>query len=431
LAVERPVAGSRRGRDGPPQAAALDEVVDLIASARPLAETLTRIALVVERLAPPAICAIELVDADGRHLRSGASPGLPDAYRAAVDGLEIGPDAGACGTAVYRRAAVIVRDIRLDPLFARWVALAEQLGLRACWSLPILDDRQGVIAAFALYHPTPCEPSDEEWRLVASMSGLVRLALMQHRREQALRRAKEEAETASQAKSQFLAHMSHELRTPLNAILGFSEVIREMLMGPLDDRYRQYGGDIHRAGQHLLTLIEDVLDLAKIETGRMELIEEEVAIRDLLASCRQMVRETAERAGVTISTQVAPALPPLHGDRLRLKQAVLNLLSNAIKFTPMGGEVRLEAACIENGDLLVAVSDNGIGMKPEDVPVALAPFGQVNDALSRRHKGTGLGLPLAKTFVELHGGRLEIATRSGQGTSVSIILPRERLHPVA
>jgi two-component system, cell cycle sensor histidine kinase PleC len=408
---------------------AMNELVHLVAAGRGLGETLTRIAQAVESLAPPAICAIELVDAAGGCLRHGAAPSLPDSYRRAVDGLAIGPGAGACGTAVYLRQPVIVRDMRTDPLFAPYLALAEELGLRACWSLPIMGDGDAAIGAFALYHRTPCEPSAEEWNLVASMSGLVRLALMQHRREQALRHAKEEAEAASRAKSQFLAHMSHELRTPLNAILGFSEVIRESLMGPLDVRYREYGGDVHKAGQHLLTLINDVLDLAKIEVGRMELAEETVVLRDLIAGALSMVRETAERAGVAVVTDIGTELPPLRADRLRLKQAVLNLLSNALKFTPIGGEVRIAATLRADGDALLQISDNGIGMRPEDIPLALSPFGQVDDALNRRHRGTGLGLPLAKTLVELHGGRLEIDSAPGRGTTASIVLPRQRLLP--
>src|SRR5262249_22118085 len=156
------------------------------------------------------------------------------------------------------RQPMIIRDVQVDPLFAAYRSLAADLGLRACWSLPIIDDHGTALGAFALYHRQVCEPSAAEWQLVASMGGVVRLALIQHRREQALRGAREGAETASHAKSQFLANMSHELRTPLNAILGFSEMIRERIMGPVDPRYQAYAGDIHRAGEHLLHLIDDV-----------------------------------------------------------------------------------------------------------------------------------------------------------------------------
>jgi len=408
----------------------LDElkgVVELIAAGQGLSETLERIALAVERAAAPAICAIELVEASGRRLRNGASPSLPEAYRLTVHGMEIGPEAGACGTAVHRRTAVVIRDVETDPLFARFRGLAAELGVRACWSMPILDNDGMPIATFALYHRQPCAPSEEEWRFVSGMSGFVRLAVMQHRREEALRAAKEAAETASRAKSQFLAHMSHELRTPLNAILGFSEVIREAMMGPVGPRYRDYAGDIHKAGQHLLSLINDVLDLAKVEVGRLELVEEPLILPDLIGGCRHLVSETAMRAGVTMAASIPADLPPFHGDRLRIKQVVLNLLSNAIKFTPEGGEVRIEARLLADGDLRLTVADTGIGMNPEDVPIALAPFSQLEDPMQRRREGTGLGLPLAKSLVEMHGGRLDVETALGQGTAVSIVLPRHRV----
>jgi two-component system, cell cycle sensor histidine kinase PleC len=414
----------------PSDARLLDElnaVVERIATGSGLHETLERIAQAVERYAAPAICAIELVDSATGRLRNGASPSLPEVYRLTVHGLAVGPQAGACGTAVYRRAAVVVRDVETDPLFTDYRALANELGVRACWSLPIMDDGGTPIATFALYHRQPCEPSDEEWRFVNGMSGFVRLALMQYRREQALRAAKEAAEAASRAKSQFLAHMSHELRTPLNAILGFSEVIREQMMGEVGPRYRDYAGDINKAGQHLLSLINDVLDLAKVEVGRLELIEEPLILPDLIGGCRHLVSETAMRAGVTMASTMPADLPPISADRLRIKQVVLNLLSNAIKFTPEGGEVRIEAALEPDGDLRLTVADTGIGMRPEDVSIALAPFGQLEDPMHRKRQGTGLGLPLAKTLVEMHGGTLGVDTELGRGTAVNILLPRHRV----
>jgi len=420
MTAEGPAATPRPDAGGGWSLTEVDQLVAFVAGGQGLDATLERIAAVVERLAPSTLCSIELVDADGRHLRHGAAPSLPPDYRALVEGLEIGPGAGACGTAVHRRAPVIVTDIETDPLFAPYLAMARALGLRACWSLPIFDDHDSVIATFALYHRVPCQPSAAEWRMVASMGSFVRLALLQHRREQALRLARDEAEAANHAKSMFLAHMSHELRTPLNAILGFSEMIREMMLGPLNPRYREYAADIHTAGHHLL-------DLAKIEVGKLELFEETVFLPDLIGGCQLLVREAAERAGVTVAATVPPEIPLLRADRLRFKQILLNLLSNAIKFTPSGGEVRVAALVTDRGDFRLTVSDNGVGMRPEDIPVALSSFGQVEGGLHRRREGTGLGLPLARTFVELHGGTLRVSSEVGIGTSVEVTLPGERL----
>ena len=248
------------------------------------------------------------------------------------------------------------------------------------------------------------------------------------RGEEALRLAKEEAEAASRTKSQFLANMSHELRTPLNAIIGFSEVIRDAIMGPVDPRYGDYARDIHMAGQHLLSLISDVLDLSKIEVGRLKLHEEPVSIAEVIDTCRRLVAERAREGGVALEEAVPSDLPPVFADRLRLKQIVLNVLANAVKFTRPGGRVRIAASLPAEGGLVLSITDTGIGMAPEDIPTALTPFGQVEDALHRRYDGTGLGLPLAKMLAERHGGTLAIESQIGVGTSVRIRLPEQRLH---
>jgi signal transduction histidine kinase len=249
----------------------------------------------------------------------------------------------------------------------------------------------------------------------------------QIRAAEALRQAKEEAEAANRTKSQFLANMSHELRTPLNAIIGFSEMIRDQLMGPIDARYARYGFDIHTAGQHLLRLIGDVLDLSKIEVGRLELREEVVSLGEIIDSSLRLVQERATNGGVILERSLLAELPLVHVDALRLKQIVLNVLSNAVKFTPSGGRVRIAVERTGDGGLTIAVSDTGIGMRRQDIATALTPFHQLDSGLNRRHEGTGLGLPLAKTLTDLHGGHLEIDSEPGVGTTVRIHLPRERL----
>lgn len=235
---------------------------------------------------------------------------------------------------------------------------------------------------------------------------------------------------ASRAKSAFLAGMSHELRTPLNAIIGFSEMIRDAVMGPLDARYRGYGGDIHESGRHLLNIINDILDISKIEGGRLELREETVSIGAAAEACRRIVATMADAAGVSLAIEIPASLPLIRADRLRFQQILLNLMSNAVKFTPSGGRVSVSAAVGTEG-AVIAVADTGIGMKAEEIPIALEPFRQIDGALSRRFDGTGLGLPLAKALVELHGGRLDIESAPGAGTVARIRLPQERMTDAA
>jgi PAS domain S-box-containing protein len=242
-----------------------------------------------------------------------------------------------------------------------------------------------------------------------------------------LRRAKDEAELASRSKTEFLANMSHELRTPLNAIIGFSDVLAGEIFGSLGDgRYQDYARDIRDSGFHLLNLINDVLDVSKIEFGKVELQEEEIEIPPVVESCVRLMRERAHVAEVRLETDLAPDLPALRADRRRLKQILINLLSNSVKFTPAGGRVTV-AASEENGWLRLAVSDTGIGIAPQDLETALRPFGQIDSRLSRKYQGTGLGLPLTKAMAELHGGRLELESAPGQGTTAIVLLPPERV----
>ena len=247
-------------------------------------------------------------------------------------------------------------------------------------------------------------------------------------RENELRAAKREAERASQAKSEFLANMSHELRTPLNAIIGFSEIIMSGTMGPAGTaKHVEYAEDINKSGLHLLNLINEILDLSKIEAGKLELNEGPVDVKATFEVCLAIVADPIAEAGLSLKTDLAPTLPHLWADELKLKQIVINLLSNALKFSDPPGEVRLKAHIEANGSFVFTVGDDGIGMTPEEIPVALSPFGQVSSSLDRTHNGTGLGLPLTKALVELHGGRLEIESFAGVGTTVTVRLPSARI----
>lgn len=240
--------------------------------------------------------------------------------------------------------------------------------------------------------------------------------------EQRIRDAMRTVEAADNAKTTFLAHMSHELRTPLNAILGFSELIRDAHLGPLPERYRGYAEDIHRSGQHLLALVNDVLDLSRVESGRLELQPEPVDLASDVEGAVSLVAQRAETHGIVIEQRVARDLPLLHADPLRLRQILINLLTNAVKFTPDGGRVTIEAAAVARS-VRITVADTGIGMTAQEIALALEPFRQARKLSRRPREGSGLGLPLAKALVESHGGMLMIDSEPEIGTRITILLP--------
>ncbi len=256
--------------------------------------------------------------------------------------------------------------------------------------------------------------------------GFARDVTHERQADQALRIAKEEAELANRAKTEFIANMSHELRTPLNSIIGFSDILVNETFGGLDAQYKEYAGDINEAGKHLLQLINDLLDLARIERGQMHLNEQRLDLGLMINACHRLVRERALEAGVALEVDCPGDLPPLFADELRVKQAVVNLLSNAIKFTDEGGSVRITARRQDDGAVRVTVADTGIGIAPEDMATALAEFGQVDGALTRKHEGTGLGLTLARKLIELHNGVLKLDSEVGKGTSAHLVFPVQR-----
>jgi PAS domain S-box-containing protein len=248
------------------------------------------------------------------------------------------------------------------------------------------------------------------------------------RAAKAMEQAKHAAEVANRTKTEFLAAMSHELRTPLNAINGFAETMAAEILGPIgNDRYKAYVQHILDSGRHLTELINDVLDVAKVETGRVELRDEQVSLPRAVGAALTMIGDRAREGGLRLVTELPSDLPILLGDELRIKQVLLNLLSNAVKFTPAGGTVTVRAWRQSDGPMVLTVADTGIGISPEDRDKAMAPFSQVDSGLERRYEGLGLGLPLARNLVELHDGTLELDSVPGQGTVVTLRFPARRV----
>lgn len=239
--------------------------------------------------------------------------------------------------------------------------------------------------------------------------------------------AKDAAETASQARAEFLANVSHELRTRLNAIVGFSDIIGDRMFGPIDEKYAEYASIIGESGRHLLAVITDTLGAADVDDTQLALAEERVDVREIAELATKMVGEIARRGEVELVNKIGEEVPPLMADSAKLTQILVNLLSNAAKFTAPGGNVRLTIEQHLGGGITFRIQDNGTGMSRDQIPIALAPFGQLNNSPSGKREGIGIGLPLTKRLIELHGGTLELDSEPGKGTIASVHLPEARV----
>ncbi len=357
----------------------------------------------------------------------------PSLLRPADQPLQLVADAGGGFSATVQhqladwRLSILVKPVpgtmRLDQGIVPWGVGLAGLLLTSLLALYLVSaqNRQEVIERRVEQRTAQLLAANE------SNAALEREIRERRRVESELRTAKEQAEVASRAKSEFLAMVSHELRTPLNAVIGFSEMLVFEMFGPIgDDRYKGYAEDIRSSGLHLLGLINNILDLSKVEANKFQLNEQNIVLTDLVAEALHLVEAKARDAGIGLRTEIAESLPVLRADERALKQIVLNLLSNAIKFTPRDGHVTVSAYYDRRRGFVVSISDTGIGIAEPDLRTILQPFIQVDSSLSRKYEGTGLGLPLTKSLVELHGGILEIESRMGEGTTASAIFPRDR-----
>src|SRR4051812_18009892 len=350
---------------------------------------------------------------DGDVYRIVVAVGASQAYR---DYLASAPIQAGSGTVVGRvgleRRTVQIRDAQADPAYTMRRAL-ELGGQRTMLGVPMLEAER-VLGVIVLWRET-VDPFDERTvELVTTFAAQGAIAI------QNVQTARE-LEIASGHKSEFLASMSHEPRTPLNAVIGFSDVLLERMFGELNERQEEYVRDIRDSGRHLLDLINEILDLSKVEAGRMELEPAALSLPDLLEHALALVRERAARQALTVTLDVAPAVGIVWADETKLKQVVVNLLTNAVKFTPAGGSVAVVAR-VEADEVVVTVSDTGVGIAPEDRARIFEAFQRGDRRVSV--EGTGLGLTLSKRFVELHGGRIWVESALGSGSLFGFAIPR-------
>lgn len=398
-------------------------VMERLAAGDRLSDVLEGIVVALEELIPGSRCSVLLLD-DAGVLRHGAAPTLPGEYSSAIDGLEPGPLAGSCGTAVYMGEQVVVTDVLSDPRWAAFRDLAVEHDIGACWSSPIRSESE-IVGTFAVYDRRPHEPDRRERELVRRFTHLASIAVAHDgaAREREARHvaelARQTAERANHAKSQFVTALSHELRTPLQSITGFTESLRTLDLSP--DRRRQALDGISNASAHILSIVDDVLDLARVEAGAMPIALEPVDAAAVALATVALTQPLAEARNVGVEC-VGQAVKVV-ADRRRLQQVLLNLVSNALRFSGPDTTVtmRTEADSGRLGAASIHVIDQGPGIPDELLDRLFVPFDRLG-ADAGREGGAGLGLVLAKRLTEAMGGTLDLDSTVGVGTHVTITL---------
>jgi signal transduction histidine kinase len=337
----------------------------------------------------------------------------------------IRPDRGtAVGRAVLERRPVHIPDVLADPEYSR-LDLANVRSFRTVLAVPMLREGEP-IGVFVLSRDKEVNPfTEKQVELVTSFADQAVIAIENVRLFNEIQNKGRQLEIANKHKSDFLANMSHELRTPLNAIIGFSEALLEKMFGEMNVKQEDYLRDIHSSGEHLLSLINDILDLSKVEAGRMELELSDFSLPAALQNAMTLVRERAQNHGIALEFHVDPQLGEIRADERKFKQIVLNLLSNAVKFTPNGGCVQVDAR-MNGSSVQVSVKDTGVGIAEKDREAVFEEFQQVGHDYTTKHEGTGLGLALTRRFVELHGGKISLESEPGKGSTLTFTLPLSR-----
>ena len=402
---------------------ALGEVGQAVSSTLDLETVLTSIASHAVQLTGAAGGAIYEYDEESREFHLRGSHQIEKEFVEALRANPIRLAGGALGQAASAQSPIEVADIidDHDSGATRMRPVLRQLGYRSLLAVPLLREQQ-IMGGLTIFRRTPGSFPPEVVNLLQTFATQSVLAIQNARLFREIEEKSRQIEAANRHKSEFLANMSHELRTPLNAIIGFSEVLQERLFGELNEKQAEYTDDILTSGRHLLSLINEILDLSKVEAGRMEL---ETAPFDLplaIDNARTFVRERAAKHGITVDVDVDERLGEYVGDERKIKQILLNLLSNAVKFTPEGGRIGINARQ-SDGAVEISVTDTGIGIAPEDQPRIFEEFRQVGSDYEHKVEGTGLGLTLAKKFVELHGGRIWVESEVGKGSTFTFSLP--------
>lgn len=408
-----------------------------------------RITRVAASILGTPIAVVSLVDETRQWFKS----------RHGLDAAETPREVAFCAHTIMTEDLMVVPDATADPRFADNPLVTDGLNIRFYAGAP-LKSREGFnLGTLCAIDMKPREISEEERACLTDLAHLVvdemelrlagQIALREiaareqaqnelekinqelegrvFRRTKELAEAKDRAEVANDAKTEFLANMSHELRTPLNAILGLTEMIGSRIYGPIgNDQYENFVDTINGSALHLFNVISDVLDVSAVESGKIKLDEQVVDVGAVINEVEKIEIPHADQYGVTLTVEIEDVLPTLHADRTRVKQIFLNLVNNAVKFSNPGTTVVLAATLDDDKSIVFSVSDKGIGIADKDISKVLETFGQVELATRRAHTGAGLGLPLSKTLVELHGGSLQIRSRLGEGTTVAAVFPAER-----
>jgi len=403
------------------QLTALGDVGRAVSSTLDLDTVLTTIVSRAVQLAEMDAGGIYEYDETAEVFRLRATQNLPEEFLAIARPMAIRKGEGTTGRLAVTREPVQIPDITaVDAYQSRLRDVLLRLGLRAVLAVPLLAEDH-IVGSLIVARARPGDFPSDMIDLLKTFATQSALAIQNARLFREIEDKSRQLEVASQHKSEFLANMSHELRTPLNAIIGFSEVRGERMFGELNEKQDEYLKDIHASGQHLLSLINDILDLSKIEAGRMELELTDFDLPTAIDNALMLVRERAGRRGITLQMRVDSQLGQIRADERKVRQIVLNLLSNAIKFTPEGGRIEVLAAP-KNGFVEVSVSDTGVGIAPEDQETVFEEFRQVGTA-AKKVEGTGLGLTLCRKFVELHGGKIWVESELGAGSTFTFTLP--------